>query len=230
MRRAVPFALGLLALAASWSSLLVRLLPGSFSAHMAMHMGVVAVAAPLLALGLAGGRYDPVRGTPRLFPPLAASVAELIAVWAWHAPALHHFARHEVLGLVLEQCTFFATGFWVWMSALGGPPELRSERAGQGCLALLLTSMHMTLLGALLALPPRPLYGFHAHGAHGSALSAIDDQHLGGAIMLTVGGLVYLVGGLALVVEMVKRTAARQPASRLRREGEGRCAVTEGPS
>jgi putative membrane protein len=229
MRRALPFALGVLALAASWSGLFVWLLPGSFSAHMAMHMGVVAVAAPLLALSLTGGRYDPVRAAPRLFPPLAASVAELIAVWAWHAPALHHFARHHVLGLVLEQCTFLATGFWVWMSALGGPPAIRSERAGQGCLALVLTSMHMTLLGALLALPPRPLYGFHGHSARGNELSAIDDQHLGGAIMLTVGGLVYLAGGLALVIEIVRRTAARPPAARLTREGDARCGLRSGP-
>jgi putative membrane protein len=229
MRRAGPLALGLLALGASWSGLFVRLLPGSFSAHMAMHMGVVAVAAPLLALGLSGGRYDPVRAAPRLFPPLAASVAELIAVWAWHAPALHHFARHELLGLVLEQCTFLATGLWVWMSALGGPPGMRSERAAQGCLALVLTSMHMTLLGALLALPPRPLYGFHAHSAHGSELSAMDDQHLGGAIMLTIGGLVYLAGGLALVIEIVRNTAARPPAARLKRGGDARSAVRSGP-
>jgi putative membrane protein len=206
MRRAAPFALGLLALAASWGGLFVWLVPGGFSAHMAMHMGVVAVAAPLLALGLAGGPLDPVRAAPGLFPALTASVAELIAVWAWHAPALHHFARHEPLGLVLEQSTFLATALWVWMSALGGAPERRGERAGQGCIALVLTSMHMTLLGALLALPPRALYRFHAHGAHGSTVSAIDDQHLGGAIMLSVGGLVYLIGGLALVVEMVKRT------------------------
>jgi putative membrane protein len=229
MRRAGPFALGLLALAASWSGLFEWLLPGSFAAHMAMHMGVVAVAAPLLAMGLSGGRYDPVCAAPGLFPPLAASVAELIAVWAWHAPALHHFARHELLGLLLEQSTFLATGFWVWMSALGGSGELRSERAGQGCLALVLTSMHMTLLGALLALPPRPLYGFHAHSAHGSELSAIDDQHLGGAIMLTVGGLVYLAGGLALVIEIVRRTAVRPQPAGLKREGVARTAVRSGP-
>lgn len=211
MKRSAPFVLGLLALAASWSGLFVRLLPGSFSAHMAMHMGVVAIAAPLLALGLAGGRLDPVRLAPRLFAPLTASVAELIAVWAWHAPVLHHYARSELLGLMLEQSTFLATGFWVWMAALGGSPERRGERAGQGCVALVLTSMHMTLLGALLALPPRPLYHHHMHGAHGGALSAIDDQHLGGAIMLVVGGLVYLTGGLALVVELVKRPTAAQP-------------------
>ena len=58
---------------------------------------------------------------------------------------------------------------------------------------MLLTSMHMTLLGALLALPPRPLYAHHM--LHGK-LSPLEDQHLGGAIMLVIGGCVYLAGGL----------------------------------
>jgi putative membrane protein len=206
----------LVALGASWAGVLAWLAPGGFSAHMAMHMGVVAIAAPLLALGVAGGPLDPVRRSPALFNPLTASVAELIAVWAWHAPALHHFARHTVLGVALEQSMFLATGCWLWIAALGGDAAQRAERAGQGCVALVLTSMHMTLLGALLALPPRPLYRFHSHGAHGS-LSAIDDQHLGGAIMLVVGGFVYLLGGLALVIEMVRRTRERPRASELDR-------------
>ena len=28
-------------------------------------------------------------------PPIPASVLELVVVWAWHAPALHHAARHS---------------------------------------------------------------------------------------------------------------------------------------
>jgi putative membrane protein len=59
--------------------------------------------------------------------------------------------------------------------------------------ALLFTSIHMTLLGSLFTFAPRALYGQRA--AHGHTL---DDQHLGGGIMLLVGGLAYLLGGLAL--------------------------------
>jgi putative membrane protein len=66
--------------------------------------------------------------------------------------------------------------------------------------ALLLTSMHMTLLGALIALSPRPLY---AHAVGFSALTPLEDQQLGGAIMLAAGGVAYLAGGLWLVVELL---------------------------
>ena len=57
--------------------------------------------------------------------------------------------------------------------------------------------MHMTLLGALLALTPRPLY------AH-STEAALEHQHLGGVIMLLVGGIVYLAGGLWLTAGLLR--------------------------
>jgi len=198
MRRA-SLLLGLLALAALWLGPLPELARRSFSAHMTLHMGVVALAAPLLALGLAGGRLDPVRRAPRLFPPVPLSVVELVVVWAWHAPALHHAARHRADALVVEQGTFLLAGLLVWLSAFGGAPGRREGRAAAGVVALLLTSMHMTLLGALLALAPRPLY------THAGGPALLQDQHLGGAIMLAAGGAAYLLGGLWLTGALLRR-------------------------
>ncbi|PCC68826.1 Cytochrome c oxidase caa3 assembly factor (Caa3_CtaG) [Nannocystis exedens] len=202
MMRRVLQALGLLTLAAVWFGPLPRLASESFSAHMMMHMGVVAVAAPLLVLGVAGGRLDPVRRVPAPFAPIPASIVELVVVWGWHTPALHHAARHGPIGLVVEQATFLLSGLFVWLSAFGGDAGQRGERTAAGVVAMLLTSMHMTLLGALLALPPRALY----EHAGGSSLTPLQDQHLGGAIMLSVGGLAYLLGGLGLVVALLKRS------------------------
>jgi putative membrane protein len=170
---------------------------------MTMHMGVVAVAAPLLALGVAGGRYDPVRKTPGLFTPIPASALELVVVWAWHTPALHHEARHCTAGLVVEQGMFLLSGLLVWLSAFGGAPLCCGNRTGAGIVGLLLTTMHMTLLGALLALAPRPLY---AHVDGFSGLTPLADQHLGGVIMLLVGGVSYLCGGLWLTVRLLRRS------------------------
>jgi putative membrane protein len=197
---------GLLTLAAAWLTALPQIARGAFWAHMTMHMVVVAVAAPLLALGVAGGRLDPVRHAPRLFPPIPASVVELVVVWAWHAPLLHHAARHSKMGLLAEQGTFLLTGLVLWLSAFGGDSQGNSSRRAAGVVGLLLTSMHMTLLGALLALSPRPLYE-HAEGV--STLTPLDDQHLGGAIMLLVGGISYLAGGLWLTVGLVRSAALK---------------------
>jgi putative membrane protein len=192
---------GGLTLAAEWLGPLPRLAPQSFYAHMIMHMGVVAVAAPLLALGVVGGRYNPVARAPMWFAPSPASLAELIVVWAWHTPVLHREARHCVAGLAVEQGLFLLTGLWLWVSALGEQTQDDRGRSAAGIVGLLLTAMHMTLLGALLGLSPRPLYP-HAEGNHG--LSALEDQHLGGVVMLLVGGFSYLVGGLGLTAKLLR--------------------------
>ncbi|WP_237607611.1 cytochrome c oxidase assembly protein [Roseimaritima sediminicola] len=184
----------------------------SFAAHMTLHMAVVAVAAPLLSIAAAGCRYDPVRRWPRFFSPLPASLGELVIVWAWHAPGLHHFARHSTIGLVIEQSMFLAAGVWVWLSAFGGRLPRSRSRSGAGVIALLLTSMHMTFLGALLAMSPRLLY-VHHHG--GGGLPPLLDQHIGGAVMLVVGGIAFLAGGLWLTRDLLltsPRQASRPPA------------------
>ena len=200
MRRTLLI-LGWLMLAAVWLGPLPLIAQQSFWAHMTMHMSVVAVAAPLIALGVAGTRFDPVRKVPALFAPIPASVAELIIVWAWHAPALHHAARHSTIGFVAEQGMFLICGLLVWLSAFGGNDRCDASRRAAGVVGLLLTSMHMALLGALLALTPRPLY-HHVEGVF--TLTPLDDQHLGGVIMLLVGGIAYLAGGLWLTVGLLR--------------------------
>jgi putative membrane protein len=198
---------GALTLAIVWLGPLPALAPRYFSAHMTMHMGVVAVAAPLLALGVANGRFDPARRAPRLFSAIPASIVELVIVWAWHAPALHQAARHTALGLLAEQGMFLASGLLVWVAAVGGEPDDHNRRAS-GVVALLLTSMHMTLLGALIALAPRALY------AHAPS-DALSQQHLGGAIMLLAGGIVYLAGGVWLSARVLLHGPARVQEPRL---------------
>jgi putative membrane protein len=67
--------------------------------------------------------------------------------------------------------------------------------------------MHMTLLGALLALAPRPLY---IHAETFSGLTSLEDQQLGGAIMLIVGGISYLTGGLWLTVALMRASTFKR--------------------
>lgn len=201
--------LGFLTLAIVWV-LLPQFGPSAFYVHMTIHMGVVAVAAPFLALGIAGGRADPVAKRPAWFLPIPISLVELAVVWAWHAPALHHAARNSWLGLFAEQSMFFICGLLLWLSAFGGDSPPDANRAAAGVIGLLLTMMHMVLLGALLALTPRPLY---THAAGHSALTPLEDQHLGGTIMLVGGGLSYLLGGLLLTVRLL-RVAPIKPQAR----------------
>lgn len=196
--------LGLLVLGLTWGWPLRSAPLPPFSRHMAMHMLVVAVAAPLLALGLGPRARALVHRHPRRWSPILASMIELVCVWAWHVPALHHAARHHALGFALEQATFLGTSLYLWISAITGPPAWRRERAAAGITGLLLTSMHMTLLGALFALPQRLVYPHHGHASTVLGLSPLLDQQLGGIIMLVLGGLSYLIGGLCLIADTLR--------------------------
>lgn len=202
---------GFLVLGGTWLGPLPAWSGELFLAHMAMHVAVVALAAPVLALAVAGSRWDPSRTWPRLFSPLPASALELVVIWAWHAPALHELARMQLWARTLEQGSFLAVGLLLWLSAFGGAAETRTRRNAAGIGGLLMTSMHMTLLGALLAVAPRSLYSHHHAGMFG--LSGLEDQHWGGVLMLLGGGIAYLLGGLYLLwLVMHPRTASERSA------------------
>ncbi len=170
----------------------------SFSVHMIAHMGVVAGAAPLISVAISGTERDFTAGRP-WFTPLLASVIELFAVWIWHIPALRALSESSILFAALEQAIFFGAGLGLWLSCFGGWQAGREERRLAGTFGLLFTSMHMTLLGALLALSPRPLYGEGDVTCLGVTLDAAADQQVGGVVMLLVGAAVYLAGGVALM-------------------------------
>lgn len=192
-------------LALLWFGPMPALSRHSFAAHMAMHMGVVALAAPLLAAAIADTRFDPARRWSRgwMAAPwwvLFASVVEFLLVWAWHAPVLHVLGRSSVAAMVLEQASFLGAGMLLWLAALGQGSVPSRERAAAGTLALLLTATHMTLLGVLLAMSSRVLY---VHAGHGDPGDALHDQHVGGVLMLVIGGLSYMVGALVLLQRLL---------------------------
>lgn len=167
----------------------------SFALHMGGHMAIVAVAAPLLALGICGTRRDfSIRLT--WITPLTASLIDLVTVIFWHLPQIRFLAGQSLFVAMLEQVSFLAAGLLLWLSCL-------SAAALAGAAGLLFTSMHMTLIGVLLALAPRPLYGAGQVLCLGLPLSASADQQVGGVVMLVVGAMSYLIGGIALLHRLV---------------------------
>lgn len=198
---------GCAALAFVWSGAVPVLAPGPLTSHMVVHVTVVAVAAPLLAFAAAGGAFDLSRRWRLLSAPIAAMLLELFVVWGWHVPVLHHLARTTTAALVAEQASFLGVGLLLWLTAFGGRDADSRPKLGAGVIALLMTSMHMTLLGALITLAPRVLYG---HAAGGAAASLMTDQQIAGMVMLFGGATSYLAGGLYLVRRLLQDTTERQ--------------------
>lgn len=198
MMRLTLFVIACASLAFVWSGLAAPLAAGPFSAHMVAHVTVVALAAPLLAIALGGSRLDPTRRWPLLAAPVAAMLAELVVMWGWHLPLLHHLAQAGTAAWLAEQASFLAVGLALWLSVLGGGAKDRRGQQASGVIALLLTSMHMTLLGVLITLAPRALYH------HAAAAAPLADQQVAGLVMLAGGATSTLAGGLWLVSRLLR--------------------------
>jgi len=131
----------------------------------------------LVAVPLADSRFA------RRVSPMAAVVVEFVAVWGWHLPAAHAAAQTSPPWFAVEQACYLGAGVLVWVAVL------RPRLSLAGPVGLLLTSMHMTLLGALLIFGTRAVYPSEICG--GAA-----DQQVGGMIMHAVGPPIYLIAGL----------------------------------
>lgn len=197
--RAWPLIAGLALLVGLWLGPLPEMARRAFSPHMILHLGIMLAAAPLVAIGAI--RLLPAHwlfsGQP-LAAALAVSALDFVVVWGWHAPALHEAAAASPALFALQQGSFLAAGLALWGTAFFG----RSRRqAAAGALAMLLTSMHMAMLGVLLVLAPRLIYAPQfCLGAFG--LDPLADQQLGGGLMALFGGGAAAIGGAVLALRL----------------------------
>jgi cytochrome c oxidase assembly factor CtaG/cytochrome c2 len=180
------------------------------SAHMAQHVLLTLVAAPLVALArplavvlVALPRAWRPRHVPGARAPLAvAAGAHAVALWAWHLPPLYDVALASAPVHALEHATLTATAAWLWWSATRQRPA--------GALALFATALHAGALGALLTLAPRPW--FVAHRAGGAGLTALEDQQLAGIVMWVPAGVVLTGFALALLAAWLRQAERRTPS------------------
>lgn len=176
----IPYLLGGALLALLWFGPLPALAGVSMTAHMLLHVAVAAVVPALLRVR-----------TPMTFgPPALAAVvlAELAVVWGWHLPVAHLWASLSPTGFALQQASFLVVGIALWSAA---------DAAGRlgGAAVLLVTAMHMTLLGVLLTLAPAVLYpGVCGGGPFG--LGPREDQQVAGVVMALLPPAVYLWAAL----------------------------------
>jgi cytochrome c oxidase assembly factor CtaG len=229
--RVLACAVGIVALFAALISPLDAAAEASFALHMAQHMLLVVVAAPLIVLGncgvvaltaLPGGLRVPLGRTfasaplrrvrAWLFAVLIATAVHGLTLWLWHAPRLYEAALADPLIHYLEHLTMFGTAVVFWWSALGAG---RRAMLGYGAavVALFLTMLHSGLLGILITLAPAPLYPSYAAAPPWLGLAPLEDQQLAGIVMLLPGGLAYLAGGLALLAAWLAAAEARTSAA-----------------
>jgi putative membrane protein len=217
VRRAEPFAFGaglavlalMLALPLhAWARL-------RFAPHMLEHELLTVLAAPLLAAGRPGvpyllalplswrrglGTWVRAHGAGiwrSLSHPGVAWALHGATLWLWHAPPLFEAALRSEAVHYLQHLTLLVSALLFWASLL--PRRADRKVMLVAAFSLFTTSMHSTLLGALLTLAPTVWYASYAGAAEPGGLSALEDQQLVGLIMWVPAGLVYLAAALALL-------------------------------
>ena len=174
---------GWVLLALALLSPLCRLAATLAVGHMAQIMAIIAACA-LLASGAS-------RTAPRGLA--AATLLHGALLWLWHAPAVYGWTLQQPAVHWLAYALLVASATWFWHGVLHEP------RAGAALGALLATTLHTGLLGALLTFAPDVLYPLHTAGARAWGLDPVQDQQLAGLVMWVVGALGYL-GVAALLV------------------------------
>lgn len=205
-----------------------------FAFHMIQHELLMMVAAPLLLLG--APTTPLLRGLPRglrravlepafnagpvrrafsvLTHPVTAALVYIVILWSWHfipgwyAAALHHRPLHDA-----QHLSFLAAALLVWWNVIDPWPLHARLNYPQRMLFLFGISTPKAFMGAFIAFADTLLY----QDAYGTAtrifaLSAADDQLIGGIIMWVPSQMMYLLTMAAVFFVWMQKSEEEQRA------------------
>lgn len=179
------------------------------AAHMAQHMLMMVVIAPLWVMArplpqwyalqpqLTGLIFRPLAQLAR--HPLLATVIHGAIIWLWHTPVLYVLALENLWWHLFEHLCFVLSAGVFWWSVL----RSQHRHTPVALLALLLTLMHTGFLGALMT--------FSAHSWYGHE-RMVDHQQLAGLLMWVLGGVPYLAAAFYLGWRWFTRAELRERA------------------
>jgi cytochrome c oxidase assembly factor CtaG len=172
------------------------------SAHMAQHVLIADLAAPLLLIGIRNpvlgfllprpalvtlARSEPVRGAwRRLRRPLVAVPVYLVVLYGWHLGGSFEAAVHHPVVHALQHMSFIAAAMLLWWPAL--EPKRRRVPGELWKVPYILGARFASMfLGMSLIVIRVPIYtGAYPAGQRAHGLTAVADQQAAGGIMISV--------------------------------------------
>ena len=184
------------------------------SAHMAQHLLIGDLSAPLLLIGLrwpvypfllpramtaAIGRSQPIRKTFRFVKqPLVAAGIWILVLYGWHVAPLYEGALRNPALHGLQHQSFIIGSLLVWVSVL---EPTRARVPGKLWKIAHITGVRFAgmFLGMAFVIAGTPLYsGFYGNNALQHGLTPVEDQQIAGGMMLGVDFLV-MIGALVFL-------------------------------
>jgi cytochrome c oxidase assembly factor CtaG len=191
--------------------------------HMAQHLLLVIVAAPLLWLGAPllpviwalpaawraalGRLLVPTSPLHRLFhfltTPVVSAGLYVVVLAAWHVPSLYDAAQGRSVVHDLEHLMFVGAALLYWWPVVHPTGGRRRLSYGAGVFYIAPAVLEGNLIGALVTFAGEPLYETYRRAPRVFGLSALQDQQIGGLMMWVLGGLLLLIPIFALVYLLV---------------------------
>ena len=195
-----------------------------FFMHMIQHILLIMIAAPLIWLGAPmlptmwafsrgnrrrlGKLFHEAHPVHRVFHfltrPGIALPLFLLVLAGWHHPALYDAAQGRTLVHDLEHALFFGTALLFWWPVIHPTGGRRRLAYGAAILYIFPAKLAGFVLGAYLTLTGTPYYQTYINAPRLWGISALADQQAGGLIMWVIGGLLFIVPLLALVLMMMR--------------------------
>jgi len=182
-----------------------------FSMHMVQHILLGDIAPLLVLLSLSRVILRPVtrrlmsveRALGPLAHPATGIVVWLTMIYVWHIPVMYDAALNHSAVHALEHTCFFIGGIAVWWPLIQ-PVPMRHRLTGLGVFAYLIAAkISIGLLGIFLTWSHGVAYTYYEHVPRIWGLSPIEDENLGGAIMMVEQSIVLVIAFAILFVRML---------------------------
>ena len=189
-RRVTAFSSGIAALLLVVNSPVAHLDHHLLTAHMAQHLILMLVAAPLILLGA--------RPATLPQPPLAICwFAGSFTVIFWHIPTIFELALESHFWHGVEQASFVIAGIMFWRPVI-------DSSSWSAPIYLFLATLPCDALSAFLAFCGHVVYRPYVSGhSEMFGLSPLDDQALAGALMWVAVTFAYLIPALVLTSRFI---------------------------
>lgn len=143
-------------------------------AHLLQNVVIAEWAPALLVLAVPPAKARRIR-----IPMLPALATWLATYYAWHLPWAYDVAlRHQHSLLHVEHATYLLAGLALWWPVVHG-----THSSGTKALYLFGAFVLASPIGLVLALVPKPIYGFYAHAPRTWGPTPLADQQIAGVTM-----------------------------------------------
>jgi putative membrane protein len=197
-----------------------------FSMHMLQHILLGDIAPVFLLLALSRVIMRPAtrrlvaveRALGRFAHPLTGLLLWFALIYLWHIPALYDAAIESEAVHAVEHASFFTAGVALWWPLIQ-PVPMRRRLTGLWPFAYIgAAKMGLAGLGLYLTWSTGIAYEHYEDVPRIWGLTAVEDQNVGGAMMMLEQSVVLLIAFVVLFVQMLTQSEAdEQRRERLER-------------